>query len=391
MGKSFCFGIVFIVSLAGCGGGGGGGGGGVTGHALVVKSTTPGARRLPAFHALLDLVPSLPPTERAGDGRYDLTPDQAKVTLVNIGLMDSTGNAGNTLINLTNCTPTYSRSAATGTQLLDCPFTAPAGTYYGVNIGIATASQVLFDDAAHGFVSTPTGMTSTGTGQFLDFTPVGPGGGSYFTVGGPFNQSFKFGTDTGASTNVYINTDFVHTVFANINTGAITLETTLPIPPVSLLASVGAPATEQFYTSTGTAGNVLECTNPCTNDDNYSVRVTFPPSSTQPNYLFGPSYGQVVPVDPATSPIYPDHCKRGGYLGYDSTKQLICWAMPADCTFASYTKLCEMGVTHTPGSTVTVNCQTMASVPAPVSGATYASGCPTITPNETKVLTLVAQ
>ena len=44
----------------------------------------------------------------------------------------------------------------------------------------------------------------------------------------------------------------------------------------------------------------------------------------------------------------------------------------------------------TVGQTTTLSCQHMTTVPAPLSGDTYASGCPAITPDEQRTLTLVA-
>jgi len=44
----------------------------------------------------------------------------------------------------------------------------------------------------------------------------------------------------------------------------------------------------------------------------------------------------------------------------------------------------------TVGQTTTLRCQQMTTVPPPLSGDTYASGCPAITPDEQRTLTLVA-
>ena len=42
------------------------------------------------------------------------------------------------------------------------------------------------------------------------------------------------------------------------------------------------------------------------------------------------------------------------------------------------------------GGTTTLGCQHLTAVPPPVSGDTYASGCPAITPDVQRSLTLVA-
>jgi hypothetical protein len=64
--------------------------------------------------------------------------------------------------------------------------------------------------------------------------------------------------------------------------------------------------------------------------------------------------------------------------------------MPADTTYATYTRVCRMAIV-TAGNSTTIECQTGSTAPAPTSGDTYASGCPAITPNETLNVTLIAQ
>ena len=49
-----------------------------------------------------------------------------------------------------------------------------------------------------------------------------------------------------------------------------------------------------------------------------------------------------------------------------------------------------MPVVATVGGTTTLSCQHLTAVPPPVSGDTYASGCPPITPDVQRTLTLVA-
>ena len=82
--------------------------------------------------------------------------------------------------------------------------------------------------------------------------------------------------------------------------------------------------------------------------------------------------------------------RAGGYLGVDAAGT-ICWATPVDATYAQYREICEMQTVTTIGGTTTLRCQTVTTAPAPTSGDTYASGCPTITPTSSVVLTLVAK
>jgi hypothetical protein len=82
--------------------------------------------------------------------------------------------------------------------------------------------------------------------------------------------------------------------------------------------------------------------------------------------------------------------KPGGYLGLDSSGT-ACWALPTDFNWTSYSQLCAMKVPTNVGDTTTLKCQHISSVPAPASGDTYASGCPTIAPDSTATLTLVGR
>ena len=158
---------------------------------------------------------------------------------------------------------------------------------------------------------------------------------------------------------------------------------------MQLVASLAGAGKVEFYSPTGTALDTL-MPGP-TDDESGSVRV-FYASPAEASYVFSPVVGpsQAWSVSPTTSPVNPGNGFRaGGYLGLDSGGTL-CWALPADYTYASYVKLCEMPVVATVGQTTTLSCQHMTTVPAPVSGDTYASGCPTITPDEQRTLTLVA-
>jgi len=169
--------------------------------------------------------------------------------------------------------------------------------------------------------------------------------------------------------------------------GTASFDTSLPLPAVQLVPSVSGAGKVEFYSPTGTALDAL-MPGP-TDDESGSVRV-FYASPGQPSYVFSPVPGpsQAWNVSPASSPAN-DGFRAGGYLGLDASGTL-CWALPTDYTYAQYSELCEMPVVATVGSTTTLSCQHLSSVPPPVSGDTYASGCPPITPDEQRSLTLVA-
>ncbi|TMA43169.1 MAG: hypothetical protein E6J81_16375, partial [Deltaproteobacteria bacterium] len=62
-----------------------------------------------------------------GDGHWALSPDQGRVTFVNLAFQSADGNVQS--VDLTDCVATYVRNSAALTQMLDCPFQLPPGTY----------------------------------------------------------------------------------------------------------------------------------------------------------------------------------------------------------------------------------------------------------------------
>jgi len=328
------------------------------------------------------------------DGHWALSPDQSRVTLTSLAFQGSDGNV--TTAELTNCVPTYVRDAAALTSILDCPFDVPPGTYVGVGVGVRTTFDVMLTDAANGFFTdpaSPTGLSTTapaGGSQFVSFVVPGPGGqGDVLTSQTFFTTPLV--VSAGGTVTLDIVEDMIHTVFANVSGAAASFDTSLPLPAVQLIPSVTGAGRVEFYSPTGTALDAL-MPGP-TDDESGSVRVFYADPS-QPAYVFSPVPGgpsQAWNVSPASSPVNPANGFRaGGYLGLDASG-VLCWALPADYTYAQYSAICEMSVAAAIGDSTTLSCQHVTSVPAPISGDTYASGCPTITPDVQRTLTLVAR
>ena len=359
------------------------GGGVASGHAHILHGPTPSS---PA-PGLTPFTASVP-----ADGHWALSPDQGHVTLVNLAFQSADGSVQSA--DLTSCVASYVRDSPSLAQLLDCPFQVPSGTYIGLGVGMLTTFEVQIDDSLNGFYTdpaSPAGLVTSppaGTPGFASFTVPGPGG-----TGTVLSAQTFFTTpvvvDAGAAVTVDIVEDMIHTVFANVSSGVPSFDISLPLPAVQLVPSLAGAGKVEFYSPTGTALDTL-MPGP-TDDESGSVRV-FYASPGEASYVFSPVPGpsQAWNVSPATSPVNTANGFRaGGYLGLDSGGTL-CWALPSDYTYATYVELCEMPVVATVGQTTTLSCQHMTSVPAPVSGDTYASGCPTITPDEQRTLTLVA-
>src|SRR5262245_44519906 len=371
-------------------GGGGGtttttlpGGGVASGHAHILHGPTP-TSPAPGLTPFTASVPA--------DGHWALSPDQGHVTLVNLAFQSADGNVQSA--DLTSCVASYVRDSPSLAQLLDCPFQIPSGTYIGLGVGMLTTFEVQITDGVNGFYTDPAsagGLVTSppaGTPGFASFTVPGPGGtGTVLSAQTFFTTPVVI--DAGADVTVDIVEDMIHTVFANVSSGVPSFDISLPLPAVQLVPSLAGAGKVEFYSPTGTA---LDTLMPGPSDDESgSVRV-FYASPGEASYVFSPVPGpsQAWNVSPATSPVNPGNGSRaGGYLGLDSGGTL-CWALPSDYTYASYVELCEMQVVATVGQTTTLSCQHMTSVPTPVSGDTYASGCPPITPDDHRTFTLVA-
>jgi len=327
------------------------------------------------------------------DGHWALSPDQSRATLTSLAFQGSDGNV--TTADLTGCVPTYVRDAAALTSILDCPFDVPPGTYVGVGVGVRTTFDVMLTDAANGFFTdpaSPTGLSTTAPAagpQFASFVVPGPGGqGDVLTSQTFFTTPLV--VSAGGTVTLEIVEDMIHTLFANVSGGTASFDTSLPLPAVQLIPSVAGAGRVEFYSPTGTALDAL-MPGP-TDDESGSVRVFYADAS-QPSYLFSPVPGpsQAWNVSPASSPVNPANGFRaGGYLGLDASG-VLCWALPADYTYAEYSAICRMPVATAVGDSTTLSCQHVTNVPAPVSGDTYASGCPTIIPDVQRTLTLVAR
>ena len=325
-------------------------------------------------------------SQAAGNGLWFLSPDNAKVTINSLEFLGTASDSVQTA-DLSDCTPTYDRSALGLTPLLDCPFGAPVGTWVGVRINVSPTTQVLIDDSADGLFTTAAGLTTIAPAAADFATVTVPNGGGDFPSVVYLEPPLVISdgdSDAGAS-SLSIIVDMNHTLFANVSSGSATFNTSLPVSPVSVIASTSSAGKATFYSTTGTAGNFNG--GAVTGNDTGSVRLYYPTPTGQPGFLFfvTPGPGEAYPRDAATSLV-------GGYLGRDSAGT-ICWANAAqDQGWAHYKQYCAMQEVTTLGGTTTLSCMNVDPAPKPVSGSTYESGCPAMgTVDFTEQLTLVAQ
>jgi len=321
------------------------------------------------------------------NGHWAFTPNRGRATFTALRFHDGTGNGP--VVTLTDCTVTFDRDTASGAELLDCPFEVPAGTYSVVGLDIDYAFEVLIDDPVNGVFTETSGIVGAPPAKVgfatMDLTVAqgGPVGTQQSFLASPVTVSEE------SPPQLEIAADMVHTVFVNIAGGTPSFDVSTPNPAVWTFASASGLGRVQFYSPSNTAENVL-MPGP-TDNESQSARILYD-ASDAPLYVFAPSVGaayNAVPED-FLAGSEPNGCTTGTYLGKDPDG-IVCWAQSTDCPFALDT-LCQIQATDTIGAAAVLECQhDVANIPPPGADGTYASGCPTMTPDQTINFSLVAQ
>lgn len=324
------------------------------------------------------------------DARYLLSPDSgtAHVKWIELRGFDADG-APYIFLEPTGCDITYDRTAAALTEVGSCNFTAPPGTWERITLDVDgvfgigvhdTVANVFTDDAA------ATGITFTDPGA-LESIQLDTGTETYAYDTYALSP---FVVPTSGTPTLTFVVDMAHTLFLEKTGGVGTLESLVPFRfSDPLPADIDKV---QYYNVTGTAGTAVA--QGVVDQDDDSLRVYW--KGSQPVYLqyFDPdgtaSLGSWAAAPNALGTV--QGYSIGGHLGVDGTSKM-CWAMASNYNAWSSpnVRVCEMQVPAAVGDPATISCQDVAAIPAPTSGATYASGCPAITPDSTANVTLVAQ
>jgi hypothetical protein len=261
-----------------------------------------------------------------------------------------------------------------------------------MNLFVDPTPEVLISDATHALYTdpaAPTKLSATAPAGGAAFVPVPVTFGAAFEV---FFAAPLVVTDQPVSLSIVI--DAVQTVQIRLAGGATPAFG--QYFPAYVFPAVGGVGKPQYYTSSGTAD---------TYDDTAVLanilRFYYEPSGA-PNYSVFQQRGMSLQgcasgahgigayaADNRTSPANTDGSRPGGWLGLDSTNTM-CWVYAGDATFSTYASYLTMKKAANVGDSTTLNCVDTATPAAPTSGATYASGCPTITPAVSVPLTLVA-
>lgn len=333
----------------------------------------------------------------ATSGFWAISPDQARISITSIGFIrsDGGGDSDNSLDG--RCVVSYDRSAPTLTKLLDCPFIIHPGTYVGVDVSFKNSFDVLIDDAVNGIYTDPASPTKlsaarpAGGPQMVTYSVILSSGLTEFNQRAFFSQPIE--VDSGATMPALsMVADMIHTVFISVSGSSRAFYVDQPRAPVELIASLGGAGRVEYYTSTGTALNVDMGS--VGNTDANSVRVFYgqPP---QPSYIASPVPGpsSAQNANPAKSPVAGTlGFRAGGYAGLDANG-VLCWALPTTFAYDSYAHVRRMQSVSAIGASTVLRTQNLngGQAPPPVSGDTYASGCPTFSGGDQVTVFLVAK
>jgi hypothetical protein len=259
-----------------------------------------------------------------------------------------------------NCPVTWDRTMPGLTELGDCTFDVPPGTYDRINVNFSTSITTLIED--DGFYSTATGVQTT--------APTGGAVPYAWTIGTGFNNIVEpLGTTLTVAANDTVDLSIVlsglQSFRATVNNGAVTPD---PMRP-DLVATAGTLAGINYYVSQalGTAASFCAggCTAPPTGITAVSVYYPAATTVTMVGLGLNGTPNNCGPIMPS----FIDDPKA--YIGLDSSGN-IGVALSGD-NYSSYSALLTMRQT----TNTTLYCQNSTTDPMPAGGS-FASGAPTI-------------
>jgi len=397
------YGVFLLATLAlaasGCDGGGADDdddddddddGSSVMATARFVKGPTGGSAFAPGF------------AQSAPDGRWTLTPDSMRAEIFKLELFPvGGGGVPQGFGDMVGCNPVVDASDATLSEVLTCDVLIPVGSYAGFGFQFSTTFDLLVNDATNGIFTDSAaagGLSSVAPGggaETVSYTIPGFGDPPALGLQQFFGEPWVVSSEgTAANLTLTVISDTVHTVYSNFSGGAGTIDDTGSNPGMLLVPSPGGAGRIELYSADTSSAANATLPSP-TSQDLGSVRLYFanPALPAQPSYVFftsGAGPAGSWSADPASAPDTGNDSRAGGYLGVDGTGT-ACWATPTDYTWATYSHVCRMALVATAGGTTVVECDQTTTAPVPVSGSTYASGCPAITPDFSYNLTLIAK
>jgi hypothetical protein len=324
------------------------------------------------------------------NGDWALSPDKVTLTLTHIRLFKGDGGFEMNDVAV-NCPVTYDRARPGLTQIGDCPFQVPTGTYNSIDLHFSQTMQVLINDAVNGFYSTSSGIVTAPPAAGASVLPV-----SLLQTSPEFAGEFGYAVqlprplqilDTTLVNTVSVVIDGLQFFKANVQGGAVSLGWpgtgyTDPTKP-GIVAAVGSVAGVEFYASAalGTAGSfcLAQSTNPVNACSLIPARVlsvsVYYASSTTP-LIVSPTPGNGNSACQPFAAVGSFLIDPRSYLGLDANGNLG-WANALDTTYTAYSAELRMARVTTLNGTTTLYCQNISGNPAPPGGS-FASGAPNI-------------
>src|SRR4051812_14323847 len=118
---------------------------------------------------------SIQPASLVAQSEYLVSPRKAKITFTSVVFRDAAGATLGTS-DFSSCIVTYDRSLASGSTLLDCPFTAPVGEIAQMALYFSKTLDLLVSDATTGIYTDASSTTKyvttppAGGASFVSFT-----------------------------------------------------------------------------------------------------------------------------------------------------------------------------------------------------------------------------
>jgi hypothetical protein len=321
----------------------------------------------------------------AADGTWWVSPDRVEVDFLRVGFEDEVRNQR--WDDLSDCSATYDRAEPTLSERLNCTFEVPAGTYASVDLEYDPTMLVTIDDPANGLYT---------DGQSVVTTE--PEGGA---VASPIT-SWQSGTRsllnaplvvTDEPIELQVVMSGVHTLQVEVSGGVATPMTSFVVHIYATAGDLGAAA---YLSNEGTGLSVNR-----TDNGTPGELLLFYQDLATPSYAFLKPSGEFRECGPEgsgsyeaynVSPGYRDESGQtpGGYLAVDGAGDL-CFALPTDGSWRESQAIYRMHHPTDIGEATTLECEATNSAPAPVSGDTYASGCPELNVAGQDTMFLVAR
>jgi hypothetical protein len=313
----------------------------------------------------------------AADGKWLVSPNRLTMKLTTIGLMGNDGGPRETV----DCSVTYDQSQPGLTELGDCPFSIPPGTYTSLNLSFSTTISILVDDPTTGLFSTASGLEKSpppGGAQEYSYMISGFMGGEAGLS--PLQLPAPLTVADGDSVQLSVVINALQSLHFTVSGGTVSpgwTGTSYPDPGrPDIVATAGSLAKIKLYASSALNTAASYCAGGCTNlppmgitsvTTYYTSPTTIAMAGMQlngpPASCLTPGSGSFV-NDPRS------------YTGLDSNG-VAGWAGATDANWTTYSVLYAMPQVATIGESATLYCSPTSGDPAPPGGS-FASGAPAI-------------